>query len=175
MKDTCVHLIDFANETEDDLDFLLSEADVVFRCFMDTVFLDQSSQNLSRLFFGTSDFHNNVVLNSADYFEAQVFMRRGKGGVWASSQSIQFFSRLTNTRKTFEKTAPCVIMIIGWRNQSNHRLISLSNGKFGSELIILSAQAAAEKRGSTALYTMSFARLWYNTIFLFYQQYRYHL
>ena len=35
------NLVDLANETEDDFDFLLSEAEVVFRCFMDQDFLDQ--------------------------------------------------------------------------------------------------------------------------------------
>ena len=37
------NLVDLANETEDDFDFLLSEAEVVFRCFMDHDLLDQSN------------------------------------------------------------------------------------------------------------------------------------
>ena len=48
VKDTFIGLIDFANETEDDLDFLLSEAEVVFRCFMDDDLLDQSISVLLR-------------------------------------------------------------------------------------------------------------------------------
>ena len=42
VKDTFFNLVDLANETEDDFDFLLPEAEVVFRCFMDDDFLDQS-------------------------------------------------------------------------------------------------------------------------------------
>ena len=60
VKDTFISLIDFANETEDDFDFLLSEAEVVFRCFMDNDFLDQSIQDLSRQFFGTADLLDNA-------------------------------------------------------------------------------------------------------------------
>ncbi len=43
VKDTFYYLVDLANETEDDFDFLLSEAEVVFRCFMDNGFLNQNN------------------------------------------------------------------------------------------------------------------------------------
>jgi hypothetical protein len=42
VKDTFFISIDLANKTEDDFDFLLSEGEVVFRCFMDKDLLNQS-------------------------------------------------------------------------------------------------------------------------------------
>ena len=40
VKDTFFNLVDFANKTEDDFNFLLPEAEVVFRCFVDDDLLD---------------------------------------------------------------------------------------------------------------------------------------
>ncbi len=55
VKDPFYISIDLANETEDDFDFLLPEAEVVFRCFMDDDLLDQSVQKLRGQLLGDTD------------------------------------------------------------------------------------------------------------------------
>ena len=55
VKDTFFISIDLANKTEDDFNFLLPEAEVVFRCFMDDDLLDQSVQKLRGQLLGDTD------------------------------------------------------------------------------------------------------------------------
>ena len=100
-------LIDFTNETEDDLNFLLSEAEVVFRCFMDNDFLDQSIQNLSRQSFGTADLFDDAdpVLCILDAF-AEIFC-------FSRKNNLNFNNPLTSAcytadRKHLLEAHPCL-------------------------------------------------------------------